>query len=132
MAKTLKIKLLKRNLKLPLQKRISLERIKSLEYTARMRGNSVALLASIHEEIKPKIEAEQKAWDYIENRRKDFAGYVTNHEDGHYISHVYTMADSSSQEPDLAKENDEKFAMIVRCQELKEQQIKEKISEDFN
>ena len=124
-----KLKLLKRNLKLPLEHRISLERVKSLEKTARMRGNSFGLMAQIHEEIRPKLEAMREAEDFIQNRRGEFQGYVTNHEGGHYTGHVYGMGQET--EPNLAFENSPEFALVIHSQKMKENITKEKISENI-
>ena len=132
MASKLRLKLLKYNLGRKIENRISLKEIESKEKIARTRGNNAGLLAKIHLEIAPKLEALRKADDFIENRRKDFAGYVTNHEEGHYNGHVYTTSDSNSQEPDLAKENDSRFALLIRAQELKQEQINNQLREDFS
>ena len=120
-----KLKLLKRNLKLPLEHRISIEEVESRERIARVRGNNAALRLQIELEIKPKLEAMREAEDFIQNRRGEFQGYVTNHEDGHY-SNVYSLADSNRAfEPDLANENDARFACIVESQKIVENKRKE-------
>lgn len=125
-------KLLAWNLKQPLEHRISLEEVESKEKMARVRGNNAALLEQIHLEIAEKLEVMHKADDFLENRRHEGQGFIFNHSDSHYSSHIYKMADANSQEPtDLGKLNDPRFALVVRCQELAEKQQEERINEDF-
>lgn len=124
-----KLKLLKRNLKLPLEHRISLAEVESRERTAKMRGNSFGLMAQIHEEIRPKLEALRESQDFLENRRGEFQGYVTDHSNGHYNGHVYGMGKDT--EPNLAFENSPEFALVVHAQKMKEEQTKERLNEDF-
>lgn len=91
------------------------------------------LLAKVHRAIEPQLEKARQAFDYLENRRKDFAGYVTNHADGHYSNDVYQLADSTRQEPaDLASLNDSRFALLVRAQELNEQARQERLKGQFD
>jgi hypothetical protein len=129
MASKLRLKLLKYNLGRKIENRISLKEIESKEKIARTRGNNAGLLAKIHLEIAPKLEALRKADDFIENRRKDFVGYVTNHEEGHYNGHVYSIGKET--EENLAFANSPEFALVVYAQKMKENITKEKIAEDF-
>ncbi len=129
MASKLKIKLLKYNLSRPVENRISFSEVESREKIARVRGNNAALLASIHEEIRPKLEAMREAEDFIQNRRGEFQGYVTNHADGHYNGHVYSMGKET--EPNLAFENSPEFALVIHSQKMKEEQTKERVNENI-
>jgi hypothetical protein len=108
----------------PLEHRVSVSHVESLVSTARMRGNAVALLATIHEEIAPQIAAMRQAQEIIdrvgsvsgmfENLQVPTAGYLT--EPGGFEKYnpevnYYKMA--TGNDSDLANENNT-FAKLYK------------------
>lgn len=86
------------------------------------------LLAKIHRTIDPILIKSREAEEFLNNNRHENQNFVFDL--GKYITEGHSMGKDT--EPNLAFENDERFALLVRSQQLREKQVEEKLAEDFN
>jgi hypothetical protein len=99
--------LLKFNLGKPLENRISRGQIESSRLVASIRGQMAALQATIHAELAPKLAALRVIDSRWERTLGRPLGTAKVEPIGHAV-HLGTM-------PDLATENEPRFAAIVEC-----------------